>query len=100
LERGEGPPRFVAVAAYRIEGRPRAEKELADLPHDAQRRVVRAIDPLAGDPHPAGCVALKGGEGLLRIRVRVYRVIYLVEDDRLVVVVVRIGHRREVYRRR
>lgn len=88
------------MAAYLIEVRPRAEKELAALPRDAQRRIVRAIDVLAEDPRPAGCVALRGGEGLLRIRVGVYRVVYLVEDDRLVVVVVRIGHRREVYRRR
>jgi mRNA interferase RelE/StbE len=88
------------VAAYRIEVRPRAEKELVALPRDAQRRVVRAIDGLADDPRPAGCVALKGGEGLLRIRVGVDRIIYLVEDDRLVVVVVRAGHRRHVHRRR
>lgn len=88
------------MAAYRIEVRPRAEKELAALPQDAQRRIVRAIDALAEDPRPAGCVALRGGEGLLRIRVGVYRVVYLVEHDRLVVLVVRIGHRREVYRRR
>lgn len=88
------------MAAYRIEVRPRAEKELAALPRDAQRRIVRAIDGLAEDPRPAGCVALRGGEGLFRIRVGVYRVVYLVEDDRLVVLVVRVGHRREVYRRR
>jgi mRNA interferase RelE/StbE len=88
------------VAVYRIEVRPRAEKELAGLPRDAQRRIVRAIDALAEDPRPAGCAPLKGGEGLLRIRVGVYRVIYLVEDDRLLVLVVRIGHRREVYRQR
>ena len=88
------------MAIYRLEVRPRAEKELAALPRDAHRRVARAIDALAEDPRPAGCVPLKGGEGLLRIRVGVYRVIYLVEDDRLVVLVVRIGHRREVYRQR
>lgn len=88
------------MAAYRIELRPRAEKELAALPRDAQRRIVRAIDGLAEDPRPAGCVALKGGDGLLRIRVGVYRVVNLVEDDRLVVLVVRIGPRRDVYRQR
>lgn len=88
------------MAAYRIEVRPRAERELAALPQDARRRVARAIDALGDDPRPAGCVALKGGGGLLRIRVGVHRVVYLVEDDRLVVLVVRIGHRREVYRRR
>jgi len=88
------------VATYRIEVRPRAEKELAALPRDAQRRIVRAIDALAEDPRPAGGVTLKGGEGLLRIRVGVYRTVYLVEDDHLVVLVVRIGHRREVYRQR
>ena len=83
-----------------MEVRPRAEKELAALPRDAQKRIVRAIEALADDPRPAGCVVLRGGEGLLRIRVGMYRVVYLVEDDRLVVLVVRIGHRREVYRQR
>ncbi len=88
------------MAAHRIELRPRAEKELAALPRDAQRRVARAIDALADDPRPAGCVALRGGEGLLRTRVGVYRVVYIVEDDRLVVLVIRTGHRRDVYRQR
>ena len=88
------------MAIYRIEFRPRAEKELDALSRDAQRRIVRAIDALAEDPRPAGCVALKGGEGLLRIRVGPYWVIYLVEDDRLVVLVVRVGHRRGVYQQR
>jgi mRNA interferase RelE/StbE len=88
------------VATYGIEVRPRAAKELAALPRDAQRRIVRAIDALAGDPRPAGCVALRGAEGLLRIRIGVYRVVYLVEDDRLVVLVVRVGHRRDVFRQR
>jgi mRNA interferase RelE/StbE len=88
------------VATYQVELRPRAEKELSALPRDAQRRIVRALEGLAEDPRPAGCVALRGGEGLLRIRVGVYRIVYLVEDDRLVVLVVRVGHRREVYRQR
>jgi mRNA interferase RelE/StbE len=88
------------AGVYRVELRPRAEKDLAALPRDSQRRIARAIDALAEDPRPAGCVTLRGGEGLLRIRVGVYRVVYLVEDDRLVVLVVRIGHRRDVYRQR
>ena len=57
-----------------------------------------AIDRLADDPHPAGMIALRGAPGAFRIRIGDYRVIYVLHDDLLLVVVIDIGHRRDVYR--
>lgn len=66
-------------------------------PQDAQRLKV-AIAALATDPRPQGSVVLKGGSGELRIRVGDYRVVYDVIDDELVILVLQVGHRREIYR--
>ncbi|MGH2353275.1 MAG: type II toxin-antitoxin system RelE family toxin [Chloroflexota bacterium] len=87
------------MAAYKIEFLPTAARELASLPKDAQQRIARRIDLLADDPRPAGVRAIQGSRGLLRLRVGDYRIVYRVEDDILVVLVVKVGHRRDVYRR-
>jgi mRNA interferase RelE/StbE len=71
---------------------------LLALPQAAQARIASAIDALAGDPRPSGVTKLRGPEGFYRIRVGDYRVVYAIEDDVLLVLVVRVGHRREVYR--
>lgn len=84
---------------YHVELTGAADRQLAKLPLVLQRRVVQRLDALAENPRPLGATTLQGGEGLLRIRVGDYRVIYRVHDDVLLVLVVRIGHRREVYRR-
>ena len=86
---------------YRVELLPSAEKELAALPGDARRRIALQIDRLSENPRPHGSKGLKGGgEGLRRLRVGAYRVIYRVQDDVLLVIVVRVAHRRDVYRGR
>lgn len=82
---------------YTVRFRPRAAKQLGALPKGVRTTIAKVIDALADDPRPAGAVALKGTD-FLRVRVRDYRVIYEVQDDELVVLVVRIGHRRDVYR--
>lgn len=84
---------------YRVEIARRAVKTLAGLPRREQQRIRAAIDLLAENPRPPGCVALAGGLGGYRVRVGDYRIVYEVHDDRLVVQVVRVGHRRDVYRR-
>jgi mRNA interferase RelE/StbE len=84
---------------YSIEFTPAALRYLKSLPRDVQKRIGNKIDSLSQNPRSAGVVANKGGEGLLRLRLGVYRVIYRVEDDRLVVLVIRVGHRKEVYRK-
>lgn len=84
------------MSHYRIEVRPAAVRALRKLEPQIQRRIQGAIALLAQDPRPPGARALKGRDGL-RVRVGDYRVIYTVDDGVLVVVVVRLGHRRDVY---
>lgn len=84
--------------SYRIRYRNPAARSLRKLDKQAALRVLRAIETLAADPRPPGCVQLKGGSGELRIRVGDYRVIYDVVDDELIVLVLNPGHRRQIYR--
>ena len=85
--------------AYRIEFTPRADREFRALEKSTQIRLARRIDALAEDPHPQGIKKLAGAEDLYRLRVGDYRIIYQVQGKRLVVLIVRIGHRADVYRR-
>jgi mRNA interferase RelE/StbE len=63
-----------------------------------KRRVVDAIDALTANPRPPGCVKLAGDESVWRVRVGSYRILYEIHEGRLVVLVIRIAHRREVCR--
>lgn len=83
---------------YRVELARRAVKALSALPRREQQRIRAAIDLLADNPRPPGCAAMAGEARAYRVRVGQYRIIYEVFDDRLVIQVVRVGHRREVYR--
>ena len=75
-----------------------AAKEIEKISNrNDRRRVVSRIQDLADDPHPRGCERLSGQERY-RVRQGVYRVIYSVEDDQLIVHVVKVGHRNDVYR--
>ncbi len=85
---------------YRVEIARRAVKSIAGLPPTQQRRIRAAIDLLAHEPRPPGCVALSGEESAYRVRVGDYRILYEIIDARLVIQVIRIGHRRDVYRPR
>jgi mRNA interferase RelE/StbE len=86
------------MTTYRIELRPAAIRALRKLDPPAARRVQGAIALLAHDPRPPGARALQGRPGF-RVRVGDYRILYTIEDDVLLVVVVTLGHRREVYDR-
>ena len=86
----------MGVSGYRIELRPAAARSLRKLDPQVRRRVQGAIALLAQDPRPPGARALQGRPGL-RVRVGDYRIVYTVKDDVLLVVVVRLGHRRDVY---
>jgi mRNA interferase RelE/StbE len=83
---------------YEIRFKPAAAKELAKLPKEAQRRIARAIDALAVNARPPGAEKLSG-EDAWRVRVGDYRIVYAIEDRALIVLVVHIGNRREVYGR-
>lgn len=83
---------------YALVFMPAAARQVRKLPRDAAERVKKATEDLRDDPRPAGVVKLAGTEDLWRIRVGDYRVIYQIADGVLVVTVVHVGHRREVYR--
>jgi len=83
--------------AYSLAVRPRARRQLRALPDEMRTRVASEIDALSTDPRPYGAEKLSGTL-LWRIRIGDYRVVYAVDDAERVVTVVRIGHRREVYR--
>ncbi|MGH3625530.1 MAG: type II toxin-antitoxin system RelE family toxin [Sciscionella sp.] len=70
------------------------------LPRDASARIKAATEALREEPRPVGAKALKGEHGVLRIRVGDYRVSYEIHDGELLVLVVQVAHRREVYRSR
>ena len=83
---------------YAVEFLPSAARELTKLDIAVQRRLARVIDRLADDPRPTGAVKLRGADDVWRVRVGDYRILYRLEEDRLVVLIVKVGHRREVYR--
>jgi len=74
------------------------KKELRDIPQSIRARVIQKIQALAHDPYPVGVVKLSGALQLYRIRSGDYRIIYEINGSELLIVIVKIGHRREVYR--
>ena len=85
---------------YRVEVAPAALRQLRKLDPPARRRVQAAIELLADQPRPSRAKRLVGGEGEWRARTGDYRIVYEVRDDVLVVLVVGVGHRRDIYERR
>lgn len=86
------------MSSYSIEFSKPALKQLSKLPQKMRQKVADEIGSLADDPRPADCKKLSGEDDLYRIRTGDYRVIYRIQDDVLLVLVIRIGHRKEVYR--
>jgi mRNA interferase RelE/StbE len=84
--------------SYTILFQPAARRELSRIEHSNQRRILAAIESLAQNPRPAGCTKMSGFNDVWRIRVGVFRIIYKIEDRRLIIEIVRVGHRRDVYR--
>ena len=85
------------MASYRLLVKPSAVKEIEALPRQDRPRIVTKISSLARDPRPPGCEKLSGRDQY-RLRHGDYRILYEIQDLDLVVVVVKVGHRREVYR--
>ena len=83
---------------FRIEFTPAAERDFRGLHQDVQRRLGPKIDALAGTPRPRGVETLAGERDPHRIRVGDYRIFFQIRDEVLVIVLVRIRHRRDVYR--
>ena len=82
---------------YAVEFLPSAAKALAKLDRPIQLRIARRLDRLAVEPR-ADAAKLRGASDIWRVRIGDYRVIYQIEDGRLRVLVIRIGHRRDIYR--
>lgn len=85
---------------YRVEFAAAALRQLRKLDRVAQRRVQAAVELLAGEPRPSGAKKLVGGDGEWRVRTGDYRIVYEIHDNVLVVLVIAVGHRREIYNRR
>ena len=84
---------------YNVRLSPAAAKSLAKLHPKIRQRLRTAADVLADNPRPPAARQLVGSDGLFRVRVGDWRLIYRIEDAQLIVLVVRLGHRRDVYRR-
>ena len=85
------------MGKYSVELKVSARKELERLPVKLIQRIFPKLEGLASEPRPAGCKKLKGGQREWRIRVGDYRVVYTIDDEKLLVSVTRIRHRSEVY---
>jgi mRNA interferase RelE/StbE len=83
---------------YAVRLKPRAERDLDRLPIQVARRIWQRLLALETNPRPPGCTKLVGEEDAYRIRVGDYRVVYLIDDKGQLVEIVRVAHRREVYR--
>jgi len=84
---------------YKILIQESASKALRRLDSGPRKRMIAAIDALAANPRPPGIRAIVGQPGAFRLRVGDWRVLYEIEDDKLIVLVVKVGHRSSVYDR-
>jgi len=87
------------VAGYAVEFTAGAAKEIRNLDTGARKRIVASIAGLAADTRPVGCKKLVGEQNAWRVRIADYRILYEIHDEVLTVIVVRVAHRREVYKR-
>jgi mRNA interferase RelE/StbE len=85
------------MASYELVFKRSVAKDLRELPKADVKRILQRIRSLADDPRPSGCEKLSGHERY-RVRQGVYRIVYEIDDHVLIVLVVKIGHRRDVYR--
>ncbi|MYB05547.1 MAG: type II toxin-antitoxin system RelE/ParE family toxin [Gemmatimonadetes bacterium] len=87
------------MGRYEVEVSRTAEKQLRKLPRDDQERVVHRMLLLTEDPFPQGARKLTGYDDVYRVRVGRYRILYSVSQGRLVIVILKVGHRKDAYRR-
>jgi len=84
------------VAKYELLVRPSVSKDTKDIPSGDLKKILRRMESLRDDPRPPGCIKLSGSD-YYRVRQGDYRIIYEIEDQRLIVIVVKVGHRRGIY---
>ena len=85
------------MASYKIAFKPSVKKDLRGIPRDDVERILKAIDSLATVPNPVNATRLTGRDAY-RLRVGRYRVIYAIDSEEVVILIIKIGHRRVVYR--
>lgn len=86
------------MPAYRVEIAPAAYRQLSKLPKQDLKRVRVKIDKLESNPRPSDCTKLKDSQNVYRIRAGDYRILYQIKDEILLVLVVKVAHRREAYK--
>jgi mRNA interferase RelE/StbE len=87
------------VANYRVKISSTAEKALKKIPKKQISKIIEVIQMLAIQPYPKGCRKLSGEETIFRVRHGNYRIIYEVIDNELIILVLKIGHRKDIYRK-
>jgi mRNA interferase RelE/StbE len=87
------------MARFELQFRESVAKDLRSIPKNDVKRILTRIDKLADDPRADGCEKLTGSDHY-RVRQGMYRIIYEIQDDVLVVLVIKVGNRRDVYRGR
>lgn len=85
------------MAAYKVFFRKSVEKDFSIIPKKDLRKILQRIDTLADDPRPSGCEKLTGQERY-RIRQGKYRIVYSIQDNKLTIWIVKVGHRSNIYR--
>jgi mRNA interferase RelE/StbE len=75
----------------------KAQKALKKIPNPYKANLIQAIDQLSDNPRPDGCKKLKGTDNLWRIRINDYRIVYQIKDKQLLILVILIGHRKDIY---
>jgi len=85
------------MANYRLVFKKSVAKDLRPIPNQDVKRILERIEALATDPRPVGCEKLSG-QDKYRIRQGIYRIIYEIRDKELIITIVKVGHRREVYK--
>lgn len=83
---------------YKVEITPAAKRQIKKLIQSVQLVIVERLEQLTENPRPPGALKMQGAESLYRIRVGDYRIIYEIQDQTLLIAVVKVGHRGDVYR--
>jgi mRNA interferase RelE/StbE len=84
---------------YQVEVAPAAVRQIKKLTFIVRNRIIQRLEKLETNPRPTGVKKLEGGQNIYRIYAGDYRIIYQIQDTILLILVVKIGHRREVYRK-
>lgn len=95
---GKSRPWVDVIEPHTVQLTRKAERSLRSLERTDQQRIRATIELLSDNPRPPHCIALTGENGVYRVRVGDFRILYEVLDEQLIILVIRIGHRRDVYR--